>query len=278
MNTSRTKSPILTRSVLRTSSCPEGKVISETVLRPLSAEERRAGKRDEYTAWVSRFGDGTSIRHKEWRGHAVEKTEPAEEEKHADLPEELQLEIYREMLPRFKCIARQLIDQGVLQKCDREEMFDILFEFCRDAMPGFDPEKSSRTTFLWNVLERKRASLLRKLSAKKRQGTLTSIAVASRQDDDESVEGDRTFSEEDLADPRSIEGMIFNWAWSDLENLCAPDERLALHMLYCGYTPAEVASRLKLTPSTFRRTVHGPLQLKCDCVGFSPRHAKFILN
>lgn len=272
------RAPIRVRTIIRDGRCPEGRVVGETTLRPLGADERRAGMRDDYSAWVARHGDGTSVRHREWRAAAGEDggvPEPAET--HVDLPEELQLEIYREMLPRFRSVARQLVAQGAVPPSDEEHTVEVLFDFCRDAMPGFDPGKSARRTFLWNVLERKRASIVRRVNAKKRQGAMNSVGIVPMLDDDGDC-GDGGLSEEDLADPRSIAGMEFNWAWDDLEELCAPDERLALHMLYRGHTASEVASRLHLTLCKFRRTVQGPLQMKCEFVGFCPVHGRFILR
>lgn len=263
---------------LRGGDCQKDRLISTRILRPLTNLERRAGLRDEYSEWVETYGVNNNRRRKQGDRHRHVHEQSDAPQSHTDIPEELQLEIYKEMLPSYRYVARRLLLSGAILECDMDFVIASMQDICRDALPDFDPSKSSRKSFLRNVLDRKVASLLRKLNAKKRKCNGQPLSIVAGMDDLDVKADSVHISEEVLADPRSLQGLEFNLTWRDLENLCDPDERLALHMLYTGHTPAEVSGRLRLSDSTFRRRVLGSLQLKCDFVGFSPVKAKFILK
>lgn len=269
---------VVVRSYMRTGSCPSGMLVSEETLAPLTPEERQSGKSDKLKAWYDAHGSVRPVRHEPTPPSADSYEAEEKEEQHADLPEETQLMIWEMMQPRISFLVRAMVSQGYVAVCDKPYMEGVLFDHCRDAYPDWKPEESSLKTFLYNVLEKRRVDNLRRMNAKKRKGDFTALHLVPYLASEEEAVSEGQMSEELLADPRSIRGMEFNWAWQDLEDMCTWQEKLTLHRLYCGYTAEDTAKALGMNTSKFRRSVLGPLQLKADAVGFTPVTGKFILK
>lgn len=285
--------PIRVTSELRDSQHPEGVTLSVELLKPLTTDERQAGKKDTYKDWIRRHGDGTS--RKSARGRHPSDwwdQKPKREKPHANIGEDIQMEILETMKPDFKRMARKLVKQSHIASIDEEFFMGLMFDACRDAYPKFDPEKRSLRGFMKDVLKRWRSDLIDYLNSGKRKEDFKRSSIRQHSVSDEDVEQDDNapaldggistpiISEEELSHPRSQHDVEFNLSWADLEGMCDPDEKLALHVLFQGGTVEEVAARLNLNPASARRNVVGTLQLKVDlCFGFSEhRELKFILG
>ena len=276
---------------LRTSQHPDGVSVSVEVLKPLSSAERKAGKKDEFGNWIRRFGDGSS--RKSTRGRHPSDwwdQKPKKEKPHANVDESVQLEILKTMAKDFERMAVKLVSQSHIAVSDKEFFKGLMFDACRDAYPKFDPSKRSLRGFMKDVIKKWRSDYLDFLNTGKRKEDFVRMSVRQNSVCDETGEDNApapdggistgTVSEDELPHPRSLKELEFNLAWSDLEELCDPDERLALHILYQGGTVEEIATKLNINPASARRNVVGTLQLKVDfCFGFSEqRNLKFILE
>jgi len=284
-------SSIRVTTKVRTSQHPDGTTVSVEVLKPLSPAERKAGLKDAFKDWIRRFGDGSS--RKSTRGRHPSDwwdTKPKQEKPHADVDEEIQLEILKVMAKDFERMAVKLVSQSHIAVSDKEFFKGLMFDACRDAYPKFDPSKRSLRGFMKDVIKKWRSDYLDFLNSGKRKEDFTRMSLRQNSVCDEAADDTApapnggistgTVSEEQVAHPRSLKELEFNLAWNDLEELCDPDERLALHVLYQGGTVEEIATQLKINPASARRNVVGTLQLKVDfCFGFSEQHnLKFILE
>lgn len=271
---------------------PDGVTVSVEVLKPLAPAEKKAGKTDAFKAWVRAYGGS---RKKSGRGRHPSDwwdQKPKREKPHASIGEAVQLEIAKVMEKDFERMAVKLVSQSHIAISDKEFFKALMLDACRDAYPKFDPDKRSLRGFMKDVIKKWRSDYLDFLNSGKRKEDFTRMSIRQNSASDEDAHSDdaasapdggissSTVSEDELADPHSLRGLEFNLAWSDLEDLCDPDEKLALHILYKGGTVEEVAGRLNLNPASARRNVIGSLQLKVDfCFGFSQDHQlKFILE
>lgn len=277
----------------RSSQHPDGVTVSVEVLKPLTPAEKKAGKKDAFKAWVRAYGDGSNKKSARGR-HPSDwgDQKPKREKPHASIDEAIQLEIAKVMEKDFERMAVKLVSQSHIAVSDKEFFKALMFDACRDAYPKFDPNKRSLRGFLKDVIKKWRSDYLDFLNSGKRKEDFTRMSIRQNSVSDEDAHSDdaspapdggistSTVSEDELAHPRSLHDLEFNLAWSDLEDLCDPDEKLALHILYKGDTVEEVAGKLKLNPASARRNVVGSLQLKVDfCFGFSQDHQlKFILE
>ena len=271
----------------------DGMTVSVEVLKPLSPAEKRAGKRDAFNARISTYGD--SSRRKSTRGrHPSDwwEQKPRRERPHADIGEQAQLALLKLMGKDFERMAVKLVSQCHIAVSDKDFVKGLMFDACRDAYPKFNPAKRSLRGFMKDVIRKWRSDYLDFLNSGKRKEDFTRLSIRQHYAVDENADHDEitltqggtistpTISEEELPHPRSLHDLEFNLAWSDLEELCDPDERLALHILYQGGTVEEIANKLHINPASARRNVVGSLQLKVDfCFGFSEQHElKFILE
>jgi len=284
---------IRVKTELRDGQHPDGVTVSVEVLKPLSPAEKKAGKKDAFKAWVHTYGDGTS--RKSTRGrHPSDwwEQKPKQKRSHANVDESVQLEIAKIMEKDFERMAVKLVSQSHIGVSDKEFFKGLMFDACRDAYPKYDPDKRSLRGFMKDVIKKWRSDFIDYLNSGKRKEDFTRLSVRQNSVSDEFAHEESTppntdggiststISEDELSHPRSLKELEFNLSWSDLEDLCDPDERFALHVLYKGGTVEEIASKLKMTPASARRNVVGTLQLKVDfCFGFSEqRHLKFILE
>ena len=114
-------SSIRVSTQLRTSQHPDGVSVSVEVLKPLSAAERKAGKKDEFGNWIRRFGDGSS--RKSTRGRHPSDwwdQKPKKERPHANVEESVQLEILKTMAKDFERMAVKLVSQSHIAVSDKE--------------------------------------------------------------------------------------------------------------------------------------------------------------
>ena len=272
----------------RDSQHPDGVVVSVEVLRPLSAEERKAGRKDKFAAWIRKHGDGTSKRSARQRHPSDwwDKVEPVEKE-HAAIDPYIQLEIAKTMAADFDRLANKLIQQSHISPSDRDYYMGLMFDACRDAYPKFDPDKRSLRGFMKDILKKWRLDLLDYLNAESRKGDFTKMSmrvVINPEDEDGEEETEArtiggiytpTISEEAIPHPRSIRDFEFKTTMSDLVSMCEPDELLTLKLLYRGGTMTEVAEVLNMSLASARRNVLGSLQLKVDlCFGFTDNGLK----
>lgn len=272
---------------------PEGVTVSVEVLKPLTPAEKKAGRSDRYTQWIRACGWNPGRKAARGR-HPSDwwEQKPKREKRHANIDEAVQLEIAKVMEMDFRRMANKLVSQSHIAVSDKEFFKGLMFDACRDAYPKFDPERRSLRGFMKDILKKWRSDYLDFLNSGKRKEDFTRLSIRNRSvSEDKSPEkspetasdggiSTATVCEEEIPHPRSHKELEFSLSWSDLEELCDPDERLALHILYRGGTVEDVASRLKLNPASARRNVVGTLQLKVDfCFAFSgQRHLKFILG
>ena len=286
-------SSIRVTTKIRSSQHPDGSTVSVEVLKPLTPAEKKAGKKDTFKAWVRAYGDGSSK--KSARGRYPSDwwdQKPKREKPHASIDEAIQLEISKVMEKDFERMAVKLVSQSHIAVSDKEFFKALMFDACRDAYPKFDPNKRSLRGFMKDIIKKWRSDYRDFLNSGKRKEDFTRMSIGQHSVADENVQTDDSasamdggistsfVSEEELPDPHTLHVHEFNLAWSDLEELCDPDEKLALHVLYSGGTVEEIAGKLKLNPASARRNVVGSLQLKVDfCFGFSQNHQlKFILE
>ena len=272
---------------------PEGVTVSVEVLKPLTSAEKRAGRSDRYSQWIRTYGGNPGRKSARGR-HPSDwwEQKPKREKRHANIDEAVQLEIAKVMARDFERMANKLVSQSHISVSDKEFFKGLMFDACRDAYPKFSPDRRSLRGFMKDILKKWRSDYLDFLNSGKRKEDFTRLSIRNRSVSEESLHENgsetapdggistATVCEEEIPHPRSHKELEFNLSWSDLEDMCDPDERLALHILYRGGTVEDVASRLKLNPASARRNVVGTLQLKVDfCFAFSgQRHLKFILG
>lgn len=272
--------PIRIVTRLRTSADPEvGLLIEDRILRPLTAAERKAGKKDELAEWYRTFGCVRPVRrrHRRQPGRPrVERTDPIPN----DPPKELQEEIYAEMKNHFHFVALDLARAKIISLSDLKDVEHDLFRAVIDELPKWNPERASRRTFLYEATATTKADVIRALNARKRKADFTRLSIVNVPvtEVDGADEPDTmrpgTVSAETIPEraPSSVEKLELRLALIDFVAMLDPDEVLTLDYLLQGFEGTEVAQMMSRKYTTWRKSILESLQLKAICCGFEPHH------
>lgn len=274
--------PIRIVSTLRTGSCPEGHVIQDRVLKPLSAQERKAGVKDELKEWYQIFGCVRPCRRN--RRRQLDKVRPPRPQPlQNDPPKDVQTEVYHEMRGHFNFVARDLARSGFISQSDVPDVEHDLFRAAIDDLPKWDPEKSSRRTYLYEATAMNKIDIVRALNAKKRQGDYTRLSItncpSSETDagDSNSVPPDGTVSVETIAERvPSIDALEFKLDFDVFVAMLEADELLALDYLLADIPQMKVAELMQINRCTWRRTILESLQMKAAFCGFAPHRRRGV--
>lgn len=284
------KSPALTPirivRLLRTSRHPEGIIIEERILRPLNKEERKAGAKDELKEWYRTFGYGKPSR-RQHRRQQDKMPQPRKAPVPNDPPKDVQTEVYQEIRAHLHLVAMDLARAKLISYSDIPDIEHDLFRAAIDDLVHWNPEKSSRKTFLYESSARNKIDIVRRLNAKKRQGDYTRLSISNESASADS-DGDAAYSDgvragsvsaESIPDRcRSIEQLEFRMAFHDLIERLDADELLALDYLLADFPHEEIAKMMGLTRPTWRRTVLESIQMKAELCGFIPRKKKGVFH
>ena len=277
----KTLTPVRLVTTIRTGSCPEGYVTQDRILRPLTKAERKAGKPDELKEWYATYGSVHPHRNPHRRQpDKVRPPRPAPVPN--DPPKEVQDEVYKEIGGNLRRVSLDLARSQFISYSDIADMEHELFRAAIDDLPKWDPEKSSRKTYLYEATAANKIDAVRSLNAKKAQGGYTHVSITGGPvpegcDGVEPPSGE--ISEEVLADrASSIEAFEFRLDFDAFAAMLDTDELLALDYLLADFTQEEVAGMMGIRRCTWRRTILDSLQAKAEFCGFKPHRRKGVAS
>lgn len=281
--TTTTLRPVRIVTTLRTSSCPEGRVIEDRIIAPLSAKDRRAGKKDELREWYRTFGCVRPER-RQHRRQLEKIRQPRKQAVQSNPSKDVQTEVYRELHDHLNRVATDLARQKVISYSDIEDVVHDLFRAAIDDLPRWNPEKSSRKTFLYESTALNKIDIVRKLNARKRQADYTKLSISTESassdamHDASGVGESGSVSEETIPETHSsFRDLEFRLALHDLIERLDADELLALDYLLQEFTQDETAMLMGYKRCTWRRNVLESIQMKAELCGFKP-HKKGSRN
>lgn len=275
--------PIRVISTFRSGSCPEGRIIQDRVLRPPTAQQRKAGMKDELKEWYQTFGCVHSER-RDLRRQPDKVRPPRLRPIQNDPPKDVQTEVYCEMRGHFNFVARDLARSGFISQSDIPDVEHNLFRAAINDLPKWDPEKSSRRTYLYEATALNKIDIVRALNAKKRQGDYTRLSITNEppqgteSGDTGPASGCRTVSVESIPERSpSIKVLEFKMDFDVFVAMLEADELLALDYLLADIPQTKVAELMQINRCTWRRKILESLQMKAAFCGFSPRTRKGAL-
>lgn len=277
-----TLAPVRVVTTLRTGSCPDGYVTQDRTLRPLTRNERKAGKRDELKEWYGTYGCVRPCR-RQHRRQPEKMRSPRQEPIPNNPPKDVQEEVYAEIRSHLRLVALDLARGQFISYSDIADMEHELFRSAIDELPKWDPSKASRKTYLYEVTALNKIDAVRSLNAKKRQGDYTRLSITGgpaveKADGCEGNEPQGQFvSEESIADrTRTIERFEFLLDFYTFMAMLEDDERLALDYLLADFTQEEIAKMMGIHRCTWRRTILESLQMKAAFCGFAPHRRRGV--
>lgn len=267
--------PRIVRTYVNGGPLSGGVLVSERVLRPLTAAERKAGVRDELAEHVAKYGRISAPRGSgRVRTHDPECDDVAETTaSYQEPPESLQLQIWKAMESYYYAIAIMMARDGNIGDADIEQMVYAMHAYVISKIERYDPthehdpaDENPFDTFCKQQARDFRVEYIRRQSALKRGGGVTMLSLVGGFKGTEEAEDRRgRISEEAIPGSRRWEEDLF---WRDLNSFLATvltvQERVALKDLYDGETQEDTAKKLNLTLATFRRRILGPIQLFVD--------------
>ena len=272
------QAPIRIVTTLRTGSCPEGRVIEDRVLKPISPAERKLGVKDELTEWYHTYGSVRPVRRIADRHYERRIRKPRPEPIPHDPPKELQQEIYDEMRGHFALVALDLARSKVIRPSELKDVEHELFRAAIEELPKWDPAKSSRKSFLYEATAMNKYDVIRRLNSTKQKINYKTIAISNAPVADDAASSPsleiKEVSVEQIPDasPRSIGRLEFLLTFHDFAAMLDPDELLSLDYLLNDYEGTEVAELTGMRYTTWRKKVLESLQMKAECCGFSPHN------
>lgn len=274
-----TQAPIRIVTTLRTGSCPEGRVIEDRVLKPITPAERKQGVKDELTEWYRTFGSVRPVRRTRSRRfyehHPKTSSKPQN-----DPPEVVQQSVYDEMHVHFQFVALDLANSGIINAADVPDVVHELFRAAIDSLPDWDPNKSTRKTYLYETTALNKIDVIRSFNSQKRQGTYRSVPITNASvNETVSISADNASREDSISNeaitersPTSIQKLEFELALKEFAAMLDPDELLSLDYLLQGYEGTEVAEKMGRKYTTWRKSILESLQMKAECCGFYPHN------
>ena len=278
---------IRVRTYLRTGSGEH--LVSDRILRPLTAAERRQGQRDELRDYLEAHGLPGARRKGKRRYKPSTRAEDSETVSQMNMalnPDgapsaEDQESIYKMMRSHLSLVAHDLAASGIISFSDIHDAEMQFFCVCRDSLAKWDPEKAGLKTFLYECVANAKLDFVKSIKRAKRSFSHTHIPIENEATDgdaeagrDDSLNG--TVNEEALCDRHALERMEFIWALHDFVALLDPDEKLALDFLLHDHTQDETARWMGCTLMQFRRHILQSLQMKAVLCGFTPHNGSEI--
>ena len=274
--------PIRVVSTLRSGSCPEGRIIQDRILKPLTTQQRKAGVKDELKEWYQKFGSVRPGR-RDRRRQPDKARSPRPQPIQNDPPKDVQTEVYCEMRGHFNFVARDLARSGFISQSDIPDVEHDLFRAAINDLPKWDPEKSSRRTYLYEATALNKIDIVRALNAKKRQGDYTRLSITNEPSqgtescDSGPAAGCGTVSVESIPErSSSVKVLEFKMDFDVFVEMLEADELLALDYLLADIPQMKVAELMQINRSTWRRTILESLQMKAAYCGFTPRTQKGV--
>lgn len=278
---------IRVRTFLRTGSGEH--LVSDRILRPLTAAERRQGRRDELRDYLETHGL-PGAKHKGKRRYkpsardmdseTVSQLNMALDQSGAPSKED-QEAIYKMMRSHLSLVAHDLAASGTISFSDVHDAEMQFFCVCRDSLAKWDPAKAGLKTFLYECVATAKLDFVKSIKREKRSFSHKHIPIENEATDcdaeagrDDSLSG--TVNAEALSDRHALERMEFMWAFHDFTALLDPDEKLALDYLLRDHTQEEVARWMGCTLMQFRRHILQSLQMKAVLCGFTPHNGTEI--
>ena len=278
---------IRVRTYLRTGTGEH--LLSDRVLRPLTAAERRRGQCDGLRDYLDTHGL-PSARHKGKRRHkpckrdedsgTVSQLNMALDADGAPSTED-QEAIYKMMRSHLSLVAHDLAASEIISFSDIHDAETQFFCVCRDSLAKWDPAKAGLKTFLYECVATAKLDFVKSVKREKRSFSHKHIPIENEATDgdveagrDDSLFG--TVNAEALCDRHALERMEFIWAFHDFTALLDPDEKLALDYLLRGHAQEEVARWMGCTLMQFRRHILQSLQMKAVLCGFTPHNGTEI--
>lgn len=260
--------PIRVVTTLRTGSCPEGYVTLDRTLRPLTRSECKAGVPNELKEWYDTYGCVHPGRRQRRRQPEKERP-PRQKSVQYDPSVYEQEEVYAEICSHLHLVALDLARGRFIRYSDVSDMEHDLFRAAIDELPKWDPSKSSRKTYLYEVTALNKIDAVRNLNAKKRQGDYTRLSITGGPAVEKVDGGDglepqgRCVSEESIPDrAATVERLEFAMDFRAFLAMLEDDERLALDYLLAEFSQDEIAGMMGIHRSTWRRTILESLQMK----------------
>lgn len=272
------QAPIRIVTYIRTGSCPEGRVIEDRILKPITSAERKLGVKDELAEWYRAHGSVRPVRRVGDRHRERVRRQPREERIPHDPPKEIQQEIYDEMRGHFALVALDLARSKVINASEIKDVEHELFRAAIEELPKWDPAKSPRRLFLYEATAMNKLDVIRRLNSTTQKINYQTTPISNAPIADEATACDglevREIKAEQLPDtsPRSIGRLEFELALHDLAAMLDPDELLALDYLLQGYEGTEVADLMGQRYTTWRKNILESLQMKAECCGFYPHN------
>ena len=262
------------------------RLVEDRILRPLTPEERRAGKRDELREYITVFGapGAKRIHGRRWRA-------PRDEGSDVELnmrfdPEgmpsvEDQTTMYEMMKPHLHRVARDLALSGVISVSDIPDVEQDFFGVCRDSLKNWDPARASLKTYLYERIASAKIDFVRYLKREKRQFVHQHLGIVAKAWGDVDAPAEpsdfaRTIVPCVIPDRHALERMLYAWALSDFLEFLDPDERLALDYLLHEHTQEQIAAWMSCTLMQFRRKILQSIQMKAVHCGFEPHNGTMI--
>ena len=271
-----TQAPIRVITYLRTGSCSEGRVIEDRVLKPITTAERKRGVKDELTEWYRTYGCVRHVRRVGDRHRERVRRQPREERIPHDPPKEIQVEVYNEMRAHLHLVALDLANSQVIGFSEIDDLEHELFRAAIEELPNWNPEKSSRRTFLYEVVAANKYDVIRNLNRLKRQGDYHCIPITNTPLEEADIPPQRSpaVSTETIPErgPTSIQKLEFELALKEFSAMLDPDELLSLDYLLQGYEGTEVAEKMGRKYTTWRKGILESLQMKAERCGFYPHN------
>ena len=252
-------------------------------MRPLNKEEKKAGAKDELKEWYRTFGCVRPER-RQHRRQLEKIRQPRKQAVQSNPSKDVQTEVYRELHDHLNRVATDLARQKVISYSDIEDVVHDLFRAAIDDLPRWNPEKSSRKTFLYESTALNKIDIVRKLNARKRQADYTKLSISTESassdamHDASGVGESGSVSEETIPETHSsFRDLEFRLALHDLIERLDADELLALDYLLQEFTQDETAMLMGYKRCTWRRNVLESIQMKAELCGFKP-HKKGSRN
>lgn len=273
------KTPVRVRVYVRNGTHPDGVLVKDHVLRPLTKEQRKNGEPDLLAEYASTFGRVSAPRYVErnrekpfdalaWRD--------VWDDCYGDIPEEVQLDIWNRMRPYYWSIAKLMSGDGVVSKEDEESLVHLMHSYVVDHVWRFDQSKSkdegqddSFEKFCKQQARDFRGKFIEWKYAAKRGGGAIHVSIVG------AFKGDETPDERRGRISEEVVGAVNSFLASDEDvflrdvneyftNHLTKRERIALKELYDGMTQEYVADLFGLTLTKFRREILGFIQLVVD--------------
>ena len=267
--------PIHIVTTLRTGTCPDGYVIQDRVIMPLTKRERDEGQHNELKEWYNVYGE-VQPRHCPHRRQPSKVRPPRQKPVPNDPPKEVQEEVYKEMKRHFDLVAFDLARTKVINYADVPDMAHDLFRMAIKELPKWNPAKASRKTYLYKVTADNKIDIARALNAKKRGGDASRVSItaapsAAEEDADYNALQAGAVSEEIIPnEATTVERLEFKMSLFDFLSMLDADELLVLQYLISEVSEKDIAKMMGLNRSSLRRGILESLEMKATYCGIVP--------